>query len=70
MKNSELKAQATVIVTDLSHLRQLPLSRIKEIVRNPTVSPYPVDWHGVATALIERIEDAKGYPRVLYDDEW
>ena len=57
-------------VLSLNYLRQTPLPRIKELVRGAASTTRHVNWHDVAVALIERIEDAKGYPRILYEDEW
>lgn len=53
---------------DKSYLRTLPMPRLVELVRGAAVAPRPVNWHDVCIILLERIEDAKGFPGVLYDD--
>jgi hypothetical protein len=54
---------------DKSYLRTLPMPRLVELVRGAAVTPRAVSWHDVCLVLLERIEDAKGFPDVLYD-EW
>lgn len=52
---------------DKTYLRQLPMPRLIELVRGAAVAPRPVNWHDVCIVLLERIEDAEGYPHVLYE---
>jgi hypothetical protein len=54
----------------LSYFRQLPMPRLVEIIRGSAVIPPGVyiDWRDVCIALLERIEDARGYYGVLYED--
>ena len=52
-----------------SYLRTLPMPRLVELIRGAAVVSRPVNWHDVCIVLLERIEDAKGYPVILYE-EW
>lgn len=52
---------------DKSYLRQLPMPRLVELVRGAAVTPRAVSWHDVCIVLLERIEDAEGYPHILYE---
>lgn len=52
---------------DKSYLRTLPMPRLVELVRGAAVAPRVVNWHDVCVVLLERIEDAEGYPHVLYE---
>lgn len=52
---------------DKSYLRTLPMPRLVELVRGAAVAPRAVNWHDVCIVLLERIEDAEGYPHVLYE---
>ncbi len=52
---------------DKSYLRTLPMPRLVELVRGAAVAPRVVNWHDVCIVLLERIEDAEGYPHVLYE---
>ncbi len=54
---------------DISYYRQLPITRLFEIVKGAAVTPTDEpNWKHVSIALMERIEAAVPYDHMLYDE--